>query len=341
VGMKKIILLGVVLLIVIEVFFRLFYPQSEYSVTYAKWGWRHIPNTVCKFYGEEPRFGWGQRAVEVKYNARGLRCADWSVFDFRDVDIKCILLLGDSWLEDMGSPYNNLVHIWLNKKIEGYTINAGHYGFDNAQELMWYLKEGKKYSPDIVIVFYANDKANPENAMIEDGKLVLKWREFTHKQKVYRNVASWIRLHTHFGSWLLTRIQRIGPIGGYMVREGLKEPPNPVVGPKTPLYESGFRLIDKMIYQRLAAEVEKDNATLVMLKCMGDWSNEQKAFFKDSGIYHMYIPTEWPEEGDEERIWDKAVNNYDPSKESHRFSYMQNERVAQRIIEYLKVEGLI
>lgn len=342
--MKKIgILLAsiFVCLVIIEIFFRLFFPQSGYSVTYSRYGWKHKPNTSVKFYGEQPKFGWGQRAVEVEYNARGLRCADWSVFDFRDVDIKCILLLGDSWLEDMGSPYNNLVHIWLNKKINGYTINAGHHGFDNAQELMWYLEEGRKYSPDIVIVFYANDKANPENAVIEDGKLVLKWREFTRKQKVYRNVASWIRLHTHFGSWLLTRIQRIGVVEGYLVTEGLKEPQNPIVSPKTPLYEGGFRLIDKMIYQRLACEVESDNAVLVMLQCMGDWSDEQKEFFRDSGIYHMYIPSEWPEEGDIIRKRLKVHNIYNPQKESHRFGYEQNERVAQRIIEYLKGENLI
>ncbi len=176
----------IVLFLFIEVFFRCFYPISGYSITTAPWGFRHLPNTTVTFYGEQARWGWGQRGVEVRYNRHGLRSPDY-IYHFNGYylcdtlfEYDRIVLMGDSWVEDMGSKRDNLINIHLQKhinftyrdnmlpeKIPMYqVINAGHYAFDNAQELMWYEMEGSKYKPDIVFLFYARDEASPEYAEI-------------------------------------------------------------------------------------------------------------------------------------------------------------------------------
>ena len=117
----------------------------------------------------------------------------------------------------MGSFFANLHAKWLEKKLNesGYpykieVINAGHYAFENDQEYIFYLKEGRKYSPDIVIVMYTGDEASPTYATLdENGKLVLHYKEFTPSQKLYRNVVSFIRRNTHFGSFILDRLHGI------------------------------------------------------------------------------------------------------------------------------------
>ena len=334
--MKKLIITLVsitVLFLIIEVFFRLFYPISQYSITHAPWGFRHLPNTTVTFYGEKAHWGWRQRGVEIRYNDKGLRCyrcpyGNWTGLLFR------IMCLGDSWVEDMGSSQENLFTSHMDTMLPPthYVINAGHYAFDNAQELMWYEMEGVKYKPDIVFLFYTGDEASLEYAHISPTGLVLTPKVFTRTQIAYRAVVSLIRRNTHFGSWVLNRLNRLKPVDKALI----------IAGPDTPPVMAGeFRPIDAMIYKRLNEAVNNAKGTLVMVHCYKDWSEGKVSFFRENNIRYLNLDYDVIKKCRRQKAIDIAEGNYDPMKESHRFGYKAPEAVSIMLIDYLKEEGLI
>ena len=346
--MKKIliVLVSVALLFCfIEVFFRAFYPHSTYSVTYASYGWKHIANTKTVFYGEVPKFGWGQRGIEVKYNWNGLR--DKNTHEYEEWG-RIILCVGDSWLEDMGSEFDNLITTYMDNELLPiyHIINAGHYGFNNTQELMWYIVEGYKYSPDIVLLFYAGDMASGEyieGEYIEgkDGMWNLKFKTFTLPQKLYRNTVSFIRLHSHFGNWVLNRLNRVPRVKNYLVKKGYKETDKPIVGASATFKDEQFRLIDGSIFLELDRQVKRQGGVLVMINCLGEWSDSQKNVFENCNIRYVTLDFDVINECRRQKDIDIKEGNYKPELESHRFGYKANEKVSQMIIEFLKKEKLI
>ncbi len=325
-----------ILFLLIEVFFRLWFPQSLYSITTAPWGFKHIPNTIVTFYEEKPKWGWGQRGVEIEYDWDG--CRGTNVKWDRGFNILC---LGDSWVEDMGSPENNLFTAYLehyysklyfedyknNKPVNVY--NAGHYAFDNAQELMWYEMEGSKYKPDIVFLFYARDTASPEYAYIDQNGLVLTPKVFTPTQRAYRTVVSLVRRKTHFGSWVLNRLKRLQPVDKSLI----------IVGPDSPPDIGGFRAIDAMIYQRLNESVKP--GILIMVNCLNEWPEEKKVFFEENEIRYMDLDYDVINKCRRQKAIDITEGNYRPELESHRMGYRANSAVADMLIKYLKKENLI
>ncbi len=336
--MKKLsLLIGSVLLLycLIELFFRLWFPHTTYSVTYAKWGWKHRANTTTVYYGEVPKWGWGQKGVEVKYHWDGLRTYDDIEVDF----YISVLCLGDSWLEDMGSDYNNLVTTYLGRLLPypSQATNAGHYGFNNTQELMWYEREGTKYLSDIVLLFWADDQASGEY-ITKDG--VLKYKTFNWKQKTYRNIVSFIRLRSHFGGWLLNRLNKSRPLKKYLIKEGYKETDKPIVD-ATHISGKHFKPIDGLIYKRLNESIEKDGGVLIMINCLGLWSPLQKEFLDENNIRYMDLDFDVIAKNRAQKEIDIKEGVYRRELDSDRFGYKNNEAVSQMIVEYLKREGLI
>ncbi|MFQ5912338.1 MAG: hypothetical protein ACE5JS_04075 [Nitrospinota bacterium] len=191
----------------LEVAFRLFFPQGEYAIALAPWGYTHKANTKIYFH-------YHGRKIPIHYNSKGLRGPKYPYE--KPPGVFRILILGDSWAEDMGSYYENLFSTRLEKRLnELYpsprfeVINAGHYGFSHVQELMYYQKEGRKFHPDIVLVLYALDSPRGRYATLEDGVLRLHFQEFSRVQHFVRAVITWIRTHSHFGSFALTRLQQL------------------------------------------------------------------------------------------------------------------------------------
>ena len=321
-----IVLSIVVCLVCGEIFFRSFYPQSQYSVTYAPWGWRHIPNTEVTFWGEKPGWRWNLKpSVKIKYGVSGLRGRAWAN--------PYILILGDSFAEDMGSPDKNLISSYLEDKILLPVMNAGHYGFCNAQELMYYLAEGYKYKPNIVLIFYTGDTANPNYAVMEDGKLKLKWKTFTRKQKLYKNIVSAIRLRLHLGSFILNRLHDFSWFEKIADRGGLNDK-IPITNFDTYSVLDDFVSVDKHIWVKFKKEIEKNGSRLIIMNCMGEFTPPERAFFDLWGIEYFEI-TGLPNPNIK-RILDKESGVYDPAFESHRFGYKSNSIVSQKIYDYLK-----
>ena len=355
-----ILLISIIILFLaaIEGFFRIFYPHSAYSITYAPWGWTHVPNSKVVFYKERPELNFDLRKrpypIPIHYNSKGLREFEYG-YEKPDKTFR-ILLLGDSWAEDMGSYFENLHAKWLERKLNdmGYpyvieVINGGHYAFDDAQEYMFYLKEGKKYSPDVVIVMFIGDEASPEYATIGvNGELALHYKEFTASQKLYRNIISMIRRKIHFGSFLLDRISRIKNIKSFLVKKGYKEKDAPVISntnvDKMVIKgEDGFKPVDEAIWISFRKEVEeKDRGRLVFLSCTNTCLNEAKRMFlQDNKILVLEIDGKVSK--DSWKLKDEELRKgvYDKFYDSHRFGYKANEKVADDIIEFMLQHELL
>lgn len=232
-------------LLLFEVALRIFLPQSEYAIILAPWGFTHKPNARITY-------RWRGHKVPVEYNSKGLRGPEYSYE--KPKGVFRILILGDSFAEDMASFYENLFSTRLKKMLNGMyrnprfeVINAGHFAFDNAQELMFYLKEGRKYRPDLVIVLHALDRASTRFATEQEGVLQLHYQQFTWKQHMARWAITWVRMNSHFGSFVLDKLRDLKSSSGIMAslrvrltREGTEK--IETVGSKKPETADAFPL---------------------------------------------------------------------------------------------------
>jgi hypothetical protein len=334
-----------------EVLFRVFYPQSGYSLTYASWGWTHLPNSRVTYYKETPVFNLDIRSrpypIPIKYNSKGLREFDYGYP--KEKNVFRILVLGDSFAEDMGSFFDNLHTKWLERKLKqmGYpyrieVINAGHYAFDNANEYMFYLKEGKKYSPDIVILMYTGDTAGSDYAGFENGKLVLRYKTFTFSQKLYRMAVSWVRRNSQFGSFLLNEVTNLNRIKLFLVNQGFKEKDKAIVNPDRPEEQIPFSDADKAIWLAFKEDVEKNNGRFIFMNCtyypdqprLSSLSEENRAFIKHNKILLLEVLST-AENARRIKNEEMRLGIYNKLFDSHRFGYKANEKVAERIITFL------
>ena len=120
----------------------------------------------------DPLLGWRKRAgaratyrrpeytVEVATNGHGLRDRDRS-YDARGS--YRILALGDSFVEAHGVPFESSVTQGLEKSLSRAgcpveVLNGGTQGYSTDQEYLFYLEQGARYSPQVVVLFfYYND----------------------------------------------------------------------------------------------------------------------------------------------------------------------------------------
>jgi SGNH hydrolase-like domain, acetyltransferase AlgX len=117
-------------------------------------GWRHRPGARATYHRRE-------YTTEVAINARGLRDAerDYTASEgtFR------VLALGDSFVEGYTVPQEETVTQVLERTVGGpgcpaEVLNAGHAAYSTDQEYVFYLDEGVKYAPQVVLLFfYYND----------------------------------------------------------------------------------------------------------------------------------------------------------------------------------------
>ena len=340
-----------------ELLVRIFYPQSGYSITHAPWGWTHLPNSKVTYYKEIPEFNLDVRnrpyPIPIEYNSKGLRELE---YDYKKGDnIFRILILGDSFAEDMGSFFENLHTKWLERKLNKgqypykiEVINGGHYAFDNANEYMFYLKEGRKYSPDLVIVMYTGDTASPEYATFENGELVLHYKNFASGQKRYREIVSWIRRHSHFGSFLINQINTIRSLKAYLVNKGFKEQDKPIVNLQNLSSDIRFSETDRAIWGSFKDKVAEDGGTFVFLNCNHYPDKPQESSLHERGrkfIVESEIPLLEIASTDTEakrlKKEDLRLGTYDKLYDSHRFGYKMNEQVANSIIEFLSANNLL
>jgi lysophospholipase L1-like esterase len=117
----------------------------------------------------DPWLGWSKRpgarvtyvrpeyTVEVAINGHGLRDRERAYG--RVPGTFRVLALGDSFIEAYSVPFEASVTALLEGALAGdgcpaEVINAGTSGYSTDQEYLYYTREGVRYAPDVVVVFF-------------------------------------------------------------------------------------------------------------------------------------------------------------------------------------------
>lgn len=121
--------------------------------TAPKLGHEHAPNVSARLMG-----------VDVEINSRGLR--DREIPHERTPDTLRILMLGDSLTFGWGVRFEETTSKRLERLLTeagrpAEVINAGVGNYNTAMEVEYFLTEGYKYSPDIVVLNYFINDAEP------------------------------------------------------------------------------------------------------------------------------------------------------------------------------------
>ncbi len=131
-------------------------------------GTRLIPNAA--YTQEKEGFSRG------RINSLGLR--DYEIPYEKPENSKRILILGDSFMEalqvEIDSGFPKLLQTYIGGALPWHsikTINAGRGGMGTAEEYLWYVTEGVKYHPDLVLLAFSvgNDLRDNSKALTGPG----------------------------------------------------------------------------------------------------------------------------------------------------------------------------
>lgn len=119
-------------------------------------GWRKSPNI-------EGHFQRGDVRIHEKLNSKGLRSPEYPYP--KPEGTRRILVLGDSFTEgydvEVEDLFTTILEDRLRKSLPGNfeVVNAGTGGYSTDQEYLFYVTEGFKYEPDVVIlmIYCTND----------------------------------------------------------------------------------------------------------------------------------------------------------------------------------------
>ena len=130
-------------------------------------------NTIALYTEHDPRLGWRKRpgarvayrrreyTVDVAINGQGLR--DKERRYGAAPGVFRVLALGDSFVEGYSVALQDTVGQVLERDLAGpacpvEVINAGTSGWSTDQEYLFYMDDGARYSPQVVVLFfYYND----------------------------------------------------------------------------------------------------------------------------------------------------------------------------------------
>jgi len=134
-------------------------------------GVRSVPNAVYEHINEGYSRG--------RFNSHGLR--DREIPYEKPKDSKRVLILGDSFMEalqvSMDSSFPGRLQTLIGKALPWHNIkviNAGRGGMGTAEEYLWYVTEGVKYSPDLVLLAFYVGNDFRDNSKTLTGQAVFK-----------------------------------------------------------------------------------------------------------------------------------------------------------------------
>jgi lysophospholipase L1-like esterase len=116
-------------------------------------GHAHRPNSQERLMG-----------VDVKINSKGLR--DREIPYERTGSTPRILMLGDSFTEGWGVPFEQtfskrIERLYAARGTRAEVINTGVGNYNTIMEVQYFLNEGYKYKPDIVVLNFIPNDAEP------------------------------------------------------------------------------------------------------------------------------------------------------------------------------------
>jgi lysophospholipase L1-like esterase len=113
-------------------------------------GHQHLPNREARLMG-----------VDVATNSRGLRDGEYAYE--RTPGTLRVLMLGDSFTEGWGVGFadtfsKRIERMYTAAGVKADVINTGVGNWDTIEEVQYFLDEGYKYRPDVVVLnFFVND----------------------------------------------------------------------------------------------------------------------------------------------------------------------------------------
>jgi hypothetical protein len=167
-GRLSLILIGLILpLLVLEIGVRVVKLAPPPEPNPAIWtphpllGWWHLPNSGGVFHSDYNEF-----ETEVRINARGLR--DREIGYDNPTGALRILSLADSFGEALQVELDDTYHKQLEQRLIDSlerpveVLNAGVGGWGTDQEAIFYVAEGFRYEPEVVLLafFIRNDAVN-------------------------------------------------------------------------------------------------------------------------------------------------------------------------------------
>ena len=115
-------------------------------------------------HAHRPNSGERLMGVDVKINSNGLR--DREIPYERVGAARRILMLGDSFTEGWGVPFEQtfskrIERLYAADGINAEVINTGVGNYNTIMEVEYFLREGYKYKPDIVVLNFIPNDAEP------------------------------------------------------------------------------------------------------------------------------------------------------------------------------------
>lgn len=230
----------------------------------------------------------GEFSTVVRHNSRGLRDVEHDLATLPGVFR--VLLLGDSFAEAQEVPLEES----FPRRLEGLldetapgpvrieVVNAGHSGLGTIQEYLYYLHEGRRYHPDLVLlgVYLGNDLIDNHAPL---ARAWMRVRELEHPYltpdgvlhqpglSLHRRLLRWLRFHIYTANLAA----RVWSRGGRAARitVGFRPGEAPNVGPEAQRVPLGLYLPPDAVWQDawvvtgrivvdLKASVEADGARL-------------------------------------------------------------------------------
>jgi hypothetical protein len=127
--------------------------RALYAQADPRLGWRKKPGAKATYRRRE-------YTVEVAVNAAGLRDRERTID--KPPGVFRILAVGDSFVEGYTVPLESTVSQRLEQQLGGAcaveVLNGGTQGYSTDQEYLFYVEDGQRYAPDVVLLFfYYND----------------------------------------------------------------------------------------------------------------------------------------------------------------------------------------
>jgi hypothetical protein len=198
-GILVVILTMVVTLGVFEVCIRLFKPQQHFAVTVNTWdrevGTKHIPG--ARGFVITPQY-----EMDLVINSKGLRDREFPYA--KPPGTRRILCLGGSFTagygvraeETFAKVLEQLLNADEDESEKWEVLNGGVGSTGTAHQLAFFQTEGRKYSPDFVLVCFSQATDFWDNIVsglysLEDGELVKHDAHRTPSRRIQK-LAAWI-----------------------------------------------------------------------------------------------------------------------------------------------------
>lgn len=136
--------------------------------------------------------------IKYQTNEKGLR-GEGVPYESKENTYR-VLMLGDSYLFGWGLKEENTLPIKLEKLLNknplqdntGYEIiNGGIYGYNTVQELEFFRKEGYKYKPNLVILYFVMNDMEPQWSAPRHPKYEYEYCESWFFDHIIRRVNEW------------------------------------------------------------------------------------------------------------------------------------------------------